>query len=86
MYATIRNKTTGERSKILTESLANYNIIVLDQALEGRSYVTFTNTNVIRNGGGRDANVSGLDFSLFDKRNRFNLKGYAHFSKNIFRR
>lgn len=81
MYATIRNKTTGERSKILTESLANYNIIVLDQALQGRSYVTFTNTNVIRNGEGRDANVSGLDFSLFDKRNRLNLKGYAHFSK-----
>ncbi len=46
MYATIRDKTTGEKTKIKTEPLANYNIIVLDQALKDSSYLTFTNTNV----------------------------------------
>ncbi len=81
MYATIRNKTTGEKQKIQTESIANYNIIVLDQALKGRSYVTFTNTNVIRNGANDDANVTGLDFSLYDKKNMFNLRGSGHYSK-----
>ena len=81
MHATIRNKITGERIKFQTEPLTNYNIIVLDQALKGRSYVTFTNTNVMRNGTNTDANVTGLDFSLYDKRNLFNIRGYGHYSK-----
>lgn len=83
MYATIRNKTTDEQTRSRTEPFANYNIIVLDQALQGRSYVTFTNTNVIRNGAARDANVSGLDLSLYDKKNRYNLKAYGHYSKTM---
>ncbi len=81
MYATVENTMTGERTKIKTEPLANYNIIVLDQVLKGRSYVTFTNTNVTRSDKGRDANVTGLDFSFFDKKNRYNVRGYGHYSK-----
>lgn len=81
MYATIRDKTTQEKTKIQTDPLANYNILVLDQAFKGRSYLTFTNTNVIRNGAGRDANVTGLDFSIYNKKNEYNLKGYGHYSK-----
>jgi hypothetical protein len=81
MYATIRDKTTVEKTKIRTEPLANYNIIVLDQALQGRSYITFTNTNVLRRGIQRDANVTGLDFSFYDKKNKYNLRGYGHYSK-----
>lgn len=81
MYATIKDKTTQQKTKIQTEPLTNYNIIVVDQALKGRSYVTFTNTNVLRNGMGNDANVSGLDFSLYDKTNTYNIRGYGHYSK-----
>lgn len=81
MHATIRDKTNGERTKIQTEPFANYNILVLDQALKGRSYVTFTNTNVMREATNRDANVSGLDFSLYDKKNIYNIRGYGHFGK-----
>ena len=81
MKAIIRDKTTGERTKIQTESLTNYNILVLDQALKGRSYVTFTNTNVMRSDTSNDANVTGLDFSLYDKGNMFNVRGYGHYSK-----
>ncbi len=81
MYATVGDRTTGEKTKLLTEPLSNYNIIVLDQALKGRSSITFTNTNVIRSGDGRDANVSGLDFSFYDNKNAFNLKGFFHYSK-----
>ncbi|RYF96812.1 MAG: hypothetical protein EOO00_01770 [Chitinophagaceae bacterium] len=81
MYATLRDKITGERTKIQTEPLTNYNILVLDQALKGRSYITFTNNNVIRNSSGRDANVTGLDFNFYDKSNNYNLRGYGHYSK-----
>jgi len=79
--AIIRNTTTGKDTSIVTEPLANYNIIVIDQALKNRSYVTFTNTNVIREYINRDANVSAFDFSFFDKENKFNARGAARYSK-----
>ena len=81
MYASIRDKTTGERTRVQTEPLTNYNILVLDQALKGRSYLTLTNTNVLRYGGNRDANVTGLNFNLYDKTNTYNLKGNVDYSK-----
>lgn len=81
MYAIVRDKTTGDRQRIQTEPLANYNILVLDQALKGRSYITFTNTNVMRNGKSRDANVTGLNFSFYDRTNTYNLKGSGDYSK-----
>ncbi|OQP51283.1 hypothetical protein A4H97_27270 [Niastella yeongjuensis] len=71
--ATLRNRGTGKDSMVTTEPLANYNIIVLDQALKNRSYITFTNTNVLRNGQERDANVTALDVALYDKANRYGL-------------
>ena len=79
--ATLRNKTYGGDSVIVTEPLANYNIIVIDQALKNRSYVTFTNTNVTRESTNRDANVSAIDFSFFDTKNKFNVRGAARYSK-----
>ncbi len=81
MYSTVREKSTGNKTRIQTDTLSNYNIIVLDQALKGRSYITFTNTNVLRNGQGRDANVTGIDLSLYDKNNNYNLKASGHYSK-----
>lgn len=79
--AIVRNKTFGKDSSIVTEPLSNYNIIVVDQALKNRSYVTFTNTNVIREGANRDANVSSFDFAFFDKQNTFNVRGATRYSK-----
>lgn len=73
MYAKIQNVNTGKDSSILTEPLTNYNIIVFDQALKHRSSVSFTNTNVLRRGNSRNANVSSLDVSLFDRHNNYNF-------------
>jgi hypothetical protein len=81
MDAKIRNKISGKDSVIRTEPLANYNIVVLDQALKGRSFVSYTNTNVLRSGGERDANVSALDFAFYDKKNVYALIGTARYSK-----
>ena len=82
MNATIKDKTTGDETKLKTEPLTNYNILVLDQALRGQSYLTFTNTNVIREGAEqRDANVSAFDFNLYDHNNRYNVLGTARYSK-----
>lgn len=81
MYAEVENLTTKEKIKTQTSPLTNYNIVVLDQALKGRSFVTFTNTNTMREGTARDANVTALDLSLYDKRNMFNLRSYGRYSK-----
>lgn len=72
MYAKIRDLRNGKDSSILTEPLTNYNIIVLDQALKNRSSISFTNTNVLRKGNNRNANVSNIGISMFDKQNRYN--------------
>lgn len=79
MYAALQN-VNGKIKKIETEPLSNYNIIVLDQALKNRSSITFTNTNVLRAGGERNANVTALDLSLFDKKNFYNFQTKAVFS------
>jgi hypothetical protein len=71
--ATVLDKTTGVKTNYETSPLTNYNILVLDQALAGRSSITLTNSNVWRSGGARNANVTGLDASLFDKTNTHQL-------------
>jgi len=61
----------GKKHEFETEPLTNYNIIVVDQAFKNRSSLTFTNTNVLRQGSARDANVSAVDVVLFDKKNTY---------------
>ncbi|MBK6633965.1 MAG: hypothetical protein IPG38_06300 [Chitinophagaceae bacterium] len=80
MYAKIRDVATGKDSSILTEPLTNYNIIVLDQALKNRSSISFTNTNVLRRGNSRNANVSSVDLSLFDRKNYHNFSFTGKYS------
>ncbi len=81
MFAITRDKTTGDETKIQTSPLTNYSIFVLDQALTGRSSITFTNTNVLRSGTARDANVSSIDFAFFNKKNIYAFTGAARYSK-----
>ncbi len=81
MKAKIRNTSNGKDSVIETAPLANYNILVLDQVLKGQSYLTFTNTDVLRSGTNRDANVTALDAALYDKQNVHALTGTIRYSK-----
>lgn len=80
MHARIEQLSTGKDSSILTEPFTNYNIIVLDQALKNRSSISFTNTNVLRQGNSRNANVSSLDISMFNKKNMYNYTFTGKFS------
>lgn len=73
--AIITNDITGTTRKALIEPLANYNVFVLDQRFRKNSSVSFINTNVTRNGDGRDGNVSALLFDLNTKKNTYNLSG-----------
>lgn len=68
-----------QREKI-TEPLANYNILVLDQQFNQNSSITLINTNVTRDGNFRDGNVTGFLFDVFNKANSFNFEGEAKMS------
>jgi hypothetical protein len=81
MHATIRDHLAGRDYELETEPMTNYNIVVLDQALKNRSSVTFTNTNVIRSGASRDANVTALDWALYTRNNKFRIKGTGRYSQ-----
>lgn len=78
MYAEIED-SEGVIQKIKTEPLTNYNIAVLDQNLKNNSYITLINTNTERFDSERDANVTGLEFSLNNKTNTYNI-----FSSNSY--
>ncbi|GAB4143333.1 MAG: hypothetical protein Fur0041_18420 [Bacteroidia bacterium] len=79
-YAIIRNNDDGSYREVETEPLANYNVIVVDQILKRNSYIGFLNTNVVRNGSARDANVSSVQYRLSDKKNKWAAEGYGDMS------
>ncbi len=78
-YATIRDSEGSDR-EFLTAPLTNYNIIVFDQSLKRNSYISFINTNVLRNGAATDADVTGTEFRLNNKTNKYFVLGSAALS------
>ena len=78
--AIIHNTTTNTERKEVIQPLTNYNLVVLDQRFRQNSSVSFINSNTIRNGGFRDANVSALVFDLNTKANSYNLYGDFKYS------
>ncbi|MFC0605755.1 DUF5916 domain-containing protein [Winogradskyella pulchriflava] len=78
--ATITNTTTNEKRKEVVEPFANYNILVVDQQFNGNSSVSLINTNVMREGNFRDANVTALVANLQNKRNTYRIIGEAKMS------
>ena len=76
----IRNTVTGETRRVTTEPIANYNVFVLDQRFRQNSSISLINTNVMRNGDFRDANVTALVYDLNTKSNSFKLSGDYKYS------
>ncbi len=73
--ATIKNIETDEKRTIVTEPLANYNVLVIDQEFNKNSSIGFVNTNVLREGYFKDANVSSLVYNLANKQNSYKISG-----------
>lgn len=72
---TIKDTIANTRREAVIEPLANYNILVLDQRLKNNSSISLVNTNVLRSGSGRDANVTGLYGSFNNEENTYNIWG-----------
>jgi len=69
-YAVVTD-TNGNKRKILTEPLSNYNILVFDQQLKNSSSIYVINTNVIRDKGHDDANVTGAGYTFCNKKQSY---------------
>ncbi|HSP40315.1 MAG TPA: DUF5916 domain-containing protein [Gillisia sp.] len=76
-FVDIHNSETGEVRNAEVEPLTNYNILVLDQRFGDNSSVSFVNTNTMREGNFRDANVTGLYTKLTNKNNTWNYRASA---------
>lgn len=77
---TVRNIDTGERRLETVEPFTNYNILVVDQQFNGNSSISLVNTNVMREGDFRDANVTALVADISNKRNTYNIRGNVRMS------
>jgi len=80
-HQTVQDPSSGNEIKVETKPLTNYNIIVLNQSLKNNSSVSLVNTNVMRSGAARDANVTALMADLFDKKNMWNVGGTVSISR-----
>ncbi|NJN34152.1 MAG: hypothetical protein HC817_07795 [Saprospiraceae bacterium] len=67
MFATIEDTVTNQIRLEKTGVLNNYNVFSVSQALKNNSEVSFINALTLRDGNGRDANVSALYTRLRDK-------------------
>jgi len=74
-YATILDTITDTSRRELVESFANYSVITIDQQFNRNSSIALVNTNVLREGSFRDANVTGLVADISNKRNTYNIRG-----------
>ena len=83
-YASVTDTVSGHERKAQTSPLANYNVIVLDQALKNNSYVSFINTNVTRKENSYNADVSAILFRFTNSKNRYSLEGSSDVSQLFF--
>jgi hypothetical protein len=81
-YAIARDSNGHER-KILTEPFSNYNIAVFDQQLKHGSNIYIINTNVNRQKGYNNSNVTGIGGALNNKKQTYALYSDAAIT-NIF--
>jgi hypothetical protein len=82
-YAIVKNTLTNQKRKVVTEPLANYNVLVIDQQFNKNSSISLINTNVMREGGFRDANVTSLLYDIKTKDSKYGVNGSLSIS-NIF--
>lgn len=78
-YAEIES-SDGKR-KILTEPLTNFNVSVIDKQWKNNASAYLINTNVTRNGPNYDANVTGVGYSVANKKNSYASDGSFSYSQ-----
>lgn len=73
----------GDRRKILTDPMSNFNVFVLDKVLKNNSDLYLINSSLIRNSDYRNSNVTTAGASLNNKKNTYRLNLTAGMSRNV---
>jgi hypothetical protein len=82
-YATIKDES-GDTPEIQTQPFTNYSMVVADQSLPNKSYISLYNTNVYRGTEVYMANVSGTQMEFRDRKNIFSASGLFNLSQKYF--
>lgn len=73
----------GISESVTIHPLTNYNVVVYDHALENNSYISLINTNVLRQGSALDANVTGTEFQIRNKDQKWQVSGNGAISQRL---
>jgi hypothetical protein len=84
-HAVVADTLSGSSRRILTEPFANYNMLVFDQGLKHNSNVSIFNTNVYKPDYNASANVTGTQFKLTNKANKYAVECEAMLSQHYLR-
>ena len=79
--AEIRDIETGATREFTTQPFTNYNVLVLDQAIRKKSYVSLINTNIYQPDNDYSANVTGTEFYLENKAGNYAISGKGAISQ-----
>ncbi len=78
--AIVRDTLNGTERKILTGPYTNYNVVVLDYNFKDNNTVGLMNTNTLRAGHFRDANVTSLFYDIYLAGNTLEISGKTNLS------
>ncbi|MPQ47721.1 hypothetical protein GCQ56_11970 [Marinifilum sp. N1E240] len=81
-YAHIKDTVSKTTRNYLTQGIANYNMLVLDQSLGNQSYLSLANTHMLHPSDDYRSMVSATEFKLTNKSGVYAISGNAALSQN----
>ncbi|HNQ82985.1 MAG TPA: DUF5916 domain-containing protein [Bacteroidales bacterium] len=82
-YAEVKS-ADGKTPEIQTQPFTNYSMIVADQSLPNKSYISLYNTNVYMGKNGLTANVTGTEMNFRNRKNWLSASAMANVSQKYF--
>lgn len=83
--ASILDTINFNERRIISESLTNYNMIVIDKQYGANSSFYFSNASTLRSGSFTDANVTAVGINHYDKKNIYNYGSNIKMSNRFLR-
>jgi hypothetical protein len=80
-YAIIEDTISGNLREIQSQSFTNYNVVEFDKTLENNSFISFINTNLIKDNYKYISNVTGTEFRFSNRKMSYSFSGMAAISQ-----
>jgi hypothetical protein len=79
--AILTDTLSGNSRTVENQSFTNYNVLSLDKTLENNSFISFVNTNLIKDNSKYISNISGTEFRFSNREMSYSLSGMAALSQ-----